>query len=430
MTRRFSLLALLLAAAPALAQEPLPRGPADVIERAREASERPSLPSDHPPLPVERGQPPVTEESVRFALSGIELARAEADASVPRGSISVRVVDQHGAPVSNERIRLGIMRAEGGRSELESATDADGIAQFTGLSVGNEQSYRPSVESEGARVASSPFRLEPDRGHRVELRRLPVTRDARYLLQALASTQLEFRQPGRVRVTQGARLMNPTAHVYVFPEGGTAVQLPQGAMAFQSRATMGDQRVVPTDEGFRLEGSVPPGYHELVWAYDLPLKGDSFELVMPMAFASTMGHRVIVDHVEGMEVDVEEMPDAFAHTLNGKRHLVVERRMRATDPPIETLRVRLSNVPAEGSLRVVAVWISLGLVLLGLASLLTAGRRPLRAAPSRAPEIERLVQAIRALDRERAAGEIGPEYHQRARDEKVAELAELIDATP
>jgi hypothetical protein len=431
--RRFvAAFTLLLVAAPVLAQEPAPpgpSGPAEVMERAREARDAPTLPADHPPLPPGRAEVPVTEESVRLALAGAEMARAEADASVPSGSISVRVVDSHGAPLPNERVRLGIMRAEGGRSELAASTDAQGVALFTGLSTGNEQSYRPSVEAEGARVAANPFRLEPDRGQRVELRRLPVTRDPRYLLQALASTQLEFRQPGRVRVTQGARLLNPTAHVYVFPEGGAAVRLPDGAIAFQSRATMGDQRVVPTDEGFRIEGSVPPGHHELVWAYDLPLRGETFELVMPMAFKTTMGHRVVVDQVEGMKVEVEGMPDAFAHTLSGKRHLIVERRMRATDPPLETLRVRLTNIPTEGSLRSWAVWISIVLVLLGVASLLTARRQPARSSPLREAEMTRLVDDIRVLDRERAAGAIGPEYHQRAREEKVAELAELIDGS-
>jgi hypothetical protein len=430
MTRVALILALLSVALPASAQEPAPRapsGPAEVIERAREAREAPRLPADHPPLPADHPEVPVTEESVRLALSGAETARAQPDSALPPGTISVHVVDQQGAPIQNERVRLGIMRADGGRSEVEATTDAEGVALFTALTTGNEQSYRPSVEAEGARVAANPFRLEPDRGQRVELRRLPVTRDPRYLLQALASTQLEFRQPGRVRVTQGARLLNPTTHVYVFPDEGYTVQLPRGVVAFQSRASMGDQRVVPTDEGFRLEGSVPPGNHELVWAYDLPLTGDTFELEMPMAFKSTMGHRVIVDQVEGMSAEVEGMPDAFAHTMNGKRYLIVERRMRATDPPIETLRVRLTNIPAEGSLRAWAVWISAALVLLGLVSFLTARARPVRSSPMREAEVTRLVGEIRSLDRDRADGSIGPEYHQRAREEKMAELAELID---
>ena len=441
MRRVAILLAALGLSAGALAQAPerAPLGPADVFERERDQRERPALPADHPPLPANRpplpadhppreGGVPVTEESVRAALAGAETARAEPDESVPAGAISVRVVDQRGAPIASEKVRLGIMRADGGRSEREAVTDSEGVATFTELTTGNEQSYRPSVEAEGARVAPSPFRLEPDRGHRVELRRLPTTRDPRFLLQSLASTQLEFRQPGRVRVTQGARLLNPTAHVYVFPEEGHAVSLPSGRMAFQSRASMGDQRIVPTDDGFRIEGSVPPGTHELVWAYDLPLDGDRLDVTMPVAFRTTMSHRVVLDQVEGMKVEVEGMPDAFAHTLNGKRHLVVERRMKATEPPLETLGIHLTGLPSEGPLRAAAVWISALLALLGVVSFVRGGGRQRgEASPAREAAITRLVDDLRVLDRDRAAGTIGPEYHQQKREDAVAELAELLD---
>lgn len=420
---------LLFVAAHVEAQERAPSGPAEVIQRARDAREAPVLPPDHPPVQGE-DEIPVTEESVRRALSGAEIARALADEAVSAGTIAVLVVDHRGAPVAGQKVRVGIMRAEGGRSELEALTDEAGEARFEGLPTGVEQSYRPSIEFDGARAATNPFRLEPDRGMRVELRRLQVTRDPRYLLQTLASTQLEFRQPGRVRVTQGARLLNPTTHAYVFPEGGHAVTLPEGAVAFQTRASMGDQRIIPSEGGFRVEGSVPPGSVELVWAYDLPLSGDTFELRMPMAFRNTMSHRVIVEQVQGMDVAVEGMGGAFTHTLGGKRQLIVERQMRATDPPLETLAIRLTGIPSEGPLRTAAAWISALLALLGVAALFVAKGRAPQGSPIKEAAIARLVEEIRALDREREAGEIGPEYHARTRGEKMAELAELIDEAP
>src|SRR5690606_11222751 len=98
----------------------------------------------------------VTEESVRLAPAGAETARAEPDSSLPAGTIAVSVIDQHGAPVAGERVRVGIMLAAGGRSELEAGTDAEGVAYFRELLTGNEQSYRPSVEADGARVAAAP----------------------------------------------------------------------------------------------------------------------------------------------------------------------------------------------------------------------------------------------------------------------------------
>src|SRR5690606_5654728 len=119
MTRLALLLLFFCLASPVVAQEPerAPSGPAEVMERARDQREGPALPSEHPPLPSSRAaEVPVTEESVRLALAGAETARAEPDSSLPAGTIAVSVIDQHGAPVAGERVRVGIMLAAGGRS--------------------------------------------------------------------------------------------------------------------------------------------------------------------------------------------------------------------------------------------------------------------------------------------------------------------------
>ena len=65
-----------------------PKGPAEVFQRAQEARDAPRLPADHPPIPSDHppvppaakardaGEVEVSEESVREALIGVELAKA------------------------------------------------------------------------------------------------------------------------------------------------------------------------------------------------------------------------------------------------------------------------------------------------------------------------------------------------------------------
>lgn len=420
-----------------------PKGPAEVFQRAQEARDAPRLPADHPPIPSDHppvppaakardaGEVEVSEESVREALIGVELAKAEPDDSVGAGEILVLVLDEDGAPLPGMDVRLGVMVSDGSRRDESATTDESGHARFRELPTGTNQAYRVSIGFDGARVGADPFRLEPDRGYKVLLRRAATTRDARYLLQALASTQIEFRQEGRVRITQGARLFNPTRSIYVFPEGGREIRLPPGFIAFQSRASMSDQRLIPNELGFRVEGSVPPGYHELVWAYDLPLEGSELLIRMPATFPNTMAHRVVSDFVEGMEMEVEGISQVFQHTMGGKRLFIAERRMAATDFPLDELKVRLRGIPDDTAWRRYSMGLAALIVLLGVLGLFIRRGRPREVdAALQNARIAALVEAIRTLDREREAGEIGPEYHAREREELVAEMAEILAARP
>lgn len=425
-----------------------PKGPAEVFQRAQEARDAPRLPADHPPIPADHPPLPpaqtqglggedraddleVSEESVRDALIGVSLASAEPDDSVDPGEILVQVIDEKGAPLAGMDVRLGVMVSDGSRRDQSATTDERGLARFTELATGTNQAYRVSIGFDGARVGADPFRLEPDRGYKAILRRASTTQDARYLLQALASTQIEFRQEGRVRITQGARLFNPTRSVYVFPEGGREIRLPPGFIAFQSRASMSDQRLIPNEHGFRVEGSVPPGYHELVWSYDLPLKGSELLIRMPATFPNTMAHRVVSDFVEGMSMEVEGITQVFSHTMGGKRLFIAERRMAATDFPLDELKISLSGIPDDASWKLYSVGLASLIVLLGLAGFfLRRGRKREVDTALQEARMAELINEVRALDKEREAGEIGPEYHAREREELVAEMAELLAARP
>ncbi|MBW2508175.1 MAG: hypothetical protein JRE81_06065, partial [Deltaproteobacteria bacterium] len=232
-----------------------------------------------------------------------DLVTSVVDEGLPAGTISVQVVDSTNAPAAKQAVSLGIMEQSGGRESAACMTDERGICSFDSLSVDTKHSYRVNVPYEGARYSSMPFRLDPTRGQRVRVVRLPTTGDDRRVFQILGRTMIEFRDD-RAHITQDVRLSNLGDTTYVFPEGGMKIRLPDGFKAFETMAVMTDQQIIATDDGLQIDGSIPPGRANLMWTYDIPVGGTSMTLQQAVPFP-TMEYQVVSDYVDGMTLEVE-----------------------------------------------------------------------------------------------------------------------------
>lgn len=422
-------LGLLLLASPALAQpapeqaappeavpSAAPSGPAEVLGTPR--------PAEGPAAELPPGHAPVSDELLRRALGeGPPIALSQPSAAVPPRTVEVQLVDENGLPLAGVRVRLGSM-VEGRRDERFSVTDGAGRARFTALPEGARIAYRASLDHEGARTVTAPFTLSPDRGQAVFLRRLGTTRSVETLLQRIGQTVIEWKTD-RLHVSQAMDLMNLGDRIVVFGDPGFAVPLPEGFLAFEAQASMNDQRLVPDDQGFRLQGSLPPGRVELRWSFDLPLDGDDIVIRQPIPFDMTAVYRVIVDASAGMSLRVTGFPDARWAESDGRRFLYTEAERSPQDPPFGTLRIRLSGVPAPGPWRYVVLGLSAALVVLGI----VLARRPDRSAQIAREEREQhrraLLEEAGRLAVEHSRGEVGEVYFERERARIVDELAML-----
>ncbi|MBC7170930.1 MAG: carboxypeptidase regulatory-like domain-containing protein, partial [Polyangiaceae bacterium] len=215
-----SLIVLALAANTAIAQPPPPRGPAEVITRAREArearetAEATAVPDEAPSAGVDPDADAMQAHAAR-ALSEPLVASTQPSADVPVGEIWVSVLDVTGEPARGAPVRLGVMGSAGARENKTTETDAQGQARFTALPTGAGQAYRVNVLHEGATYSSTPFRLELDQGHVVRVLRIPVTRDPQAILQWVGGTFLEIKPERRVHVIQQAELVNLGRETYV-----------------------------------------------------------------------------------------------------------------------------------------------------------------------------------------------------------------------
>lgn len=353
--------------------------------------------------------------------------------ALPAGTLRVRVVDGDDRPVTGADVRIGILGSEGARTEKTARTDAEGHATFAELAVGERQAYRVTVPHQGARYGSMPFRLPPRGGIDVVVRRLPVTHDDAHVVLYLGATSIELKDE-RLSIVQQARLVNLDTHTYVFPEGGRLVRLPTGFTAFQVQDSMGDQRVRQSaGEGLRVEGSIPPGEATLLWGFDLPIHGSEMRFTLEVPWRA-FAYRVIADAAPGLTLSVDPMPEPWLHEDGGKRFFVTELQRKVGEPPLSRVRIALMGIPGPGPWRWIAA--ALALVVLVAGAVLARRRAPDRAARTASADARRREILARAVELEalRRAGEIGPEHHAEQSamlvDALAAVLAEEESARP
>lgn len=349
------------------------------------------------------------------------LAEATENRAVPAGTVVVTVLTREGTPIANADVNLGIMRQDGQRDRRPTRTGSDGVARFEGLATGTTQAFRVNVPHEGALYSTTPFRLGPDAGYDVRVTRLPITHDARSLLQLLGFVSVEFRE-NRAHITQQSRLMNLAQDTYVFPQEGMIIALPAGATSPQVEAVMTDQHLVPSARGLKLTGSLPPGVVTLTWSYDVPMRGDRFAVDVASPFRTYI-HRVVTDAPQGSHLRVEGFPEPTEAREEGHRLYVTQRELGPEDPLVTALHIELTDLPGPGPVRWIAI--GAGLFVLGLIALFS-GRSTRKAQPAISTNQDELVRAIAALDEEHASGKIGPQFHQTRRAELIDALAQVL----
>lgn len=435
--------AILWGVAPAFAQEtPPPTGPAQIINRSGEArqqaqlrnspaqtaaapeatvsetapaSPEPSRQAGHDPHAGVDGAPPVDRLPMNSAVETPELRP---------GTIRVRVLDGANQPVAKARVQLAVMQGMGARTTVDGATDETGVAVFAGLSVGEGQAYRVNVLHEGAKYSSNPFRLPVNAGYDVMVRQLDTTRDLAEVVLYIGATSVELHDE-RLKIVQQARLVNVGQRTYVFPDKGQFIPLPPGFLAFSAQDTMTDQKVTPVDgKGLRIDGSLAPGQATLTWGFDLPRDGSEATFSIPIPWRN-YAYRVLVDAAQGMTLEVDGMPPPQLVEHDGHRLLVTETQAQPNQPMLKQVSIRLHGIPGAGPAR----WVALALALLGLAvGLLAAFRNSSGESTARATadRKQELALAVARLDRELAAGEVGPEFHTEERTRLIDELSSLL----
>ena len=349
---------------------------------------------------------------------------ARQDASLSAGTIAVEVVDEMDSPAAQTDVRVGVMYQDGKREEKHCTTNTEGYCEIPALATGTAQSYRVKVSHNGATFASTPFRLDPERGHRARVRRLGTTQDSEAVLMVMGRAMIEF-ENDKARITQEAQLANIRSEAYVFPQEGLFVALPEGFGAFDSRKVMTDQRVVPEEGGMRLYGSIAPGPVKLTWAYSLPFSGSKLELNLPVPFTA-VEYQVISDAIGDLTLNVDGFPEARSHEGRSRQFLVTSLRPKRMAAPLDVIDIVITGIPTGVWLPRVALGLGLAMLLMGLLWIVRPADRSTFLARARARRRSELLDEAQVLEQERADGDVGERYYANRNREIVNELAELL----
>ena len=441
-----ALLAALLAAAPAGAQDAAVTGDAAVavsVDAAVRAAPGPvdptqPLPPGHPAM---GGGDPHMGGGVDPAVRRASLPQsfAEESAGVPEGTIIVRVVDTQGAPVEGAPVRLGAMREGERDAPREARTDRDGMAMFQGLTRGGNIAYRASTELDGAKFGALPFQLGSSAGYRVQLVRYDVEHEGRGVLLWDSRTEMRFRDD-RLMVVQRLRLANlsalalgdqqPVPRAYV-PRDGMRFELPHGYTAFTSQPSMNDLRLTTEGDVAVLRGSIPPTLSEpieVVFQFQMKLSGGdvALRLGMPIPVVNAL---IAVEAPRGLTLNVDGMPPAEARESNGEKILLTGLSRQPSDAPLRAIAIHLNGIPSPaGPARPIATGATALLVLGGLFTALRRGNTTTgkRTRADIEAERDRALAEGAELARRHATGDVGPETYARRRRELTVWLSTLL----
>ena len=428
---------------PAAAPEGMPAGHPDVAPKRPDVAPAPAgeaplgeapvqaLPGDQDDEQAPVGGDPHAGTEGAPPLARRPMATAEPNADIPAGAVRVRVLDASDQPVPDATLQLGTMTAQSGRSATPGKTGPDGSFTFTDQPTGEKQAYRVNVLHQGAKYSSMPFRLPPDRGYDVMIRRLDTTTDPKEVVLYVGATSLELKDE-RLKIVQQARIVNIGSKTYVFPPDGLLVKLPPDMLVFQGEDVMTDQHMrEDKGKGLRITGSIPPGEVTLTWGFDVPQTASEADFSFDLPWV-TFAYRVLADAAPGMTLEVDGMPPAELHADNGRRFLVTEIMKRVGETPLRKVNIHLKNIPGPGPLRYVAVGLALLLVIGGVV-LVRSSEGSRRAAPVAAiatrdleQEKARLLDRARTLEQEHERGDIGPEFHREALQDLEEQLAAVL----
>jgi hypothetical protein len=355
------------------------------------------------------------------------------DPSSPPGTITVDLFDADNRPVAGEVVTLGVLInsiAKGdSRKHFQLTTNDQGRVVFAGQEVASNIAYRVSSGFQGGSFAALPFQLEQAKSMHVVLHVYPVTHDLKQtMVVAEAMLAAEVRDD-RIQLEEVLKFYNLGRTAWQ-PEN-VLLRLPEGFTAFNTQASMSDQRVEEAQGAATLRGTFPPGQHTVDFRWQVPWSGEQdldFEVGLPPHVAAA---RVMMPAASDVTLVATGFPPAVIRRDDrGLKFLVTERQMRPDDPRLTSLSIGIHGLPTPGPGRLIAALVAASAVALGLR--LAFGRPTSPEGDSKTPSArsalarDALLDELTELERARMSGDVGPKTYERARSEIVDALAHTL----
>ena len=320
---------------------------------------------------AEGGAPAAGGEQRPFAL-GATAGSATEDASLPVGTLEVRLRDEAGAPIANHSVLLGMVNKQGEVESRRGKSDNDGLVRFTGLPAGKSTGYAAVIEWRGLRLNTSPFAMPEVGGARAEIRALARTADPSVvtigtggrLVVQLNEDQLQFLEFLPLENTSD-RMFDPGPGAFEIPlprefagaqpqENERKVEVRQGhGIAVHGAIVPKRMQLAATDADRRAE--------EVVFGFVLPYHDDTLDFSQPVPNGIGGFTLITEQKVAGLTVSGPGVGAREERTLGGRKYWV----MPVTPVPAGgAITFTLSGLPSNASWgRTFVFWVSIALFL-------------------------------------------------------------------
>ncbi len=346
------------------------------------------------------------------------------------GTVTVRLFRERiGNNVANHPVTLEV--PQGPRT---ATTDAQGRAEFGGLTPG--QTVRVRAEVEGEALESQEFQIAPQGGTRVALIAGIAAAAAREDAAAAEAAKQPAR-PGVVVLGNQSRVIiefqddNLTvfyildivnaARTPIDTGSPIVIDLPadaRSASLLEGSSQLGSIR----SDNLVITGPFPPGSTSLQLAYQLPWRGSSVEIhqTWPVAMDDVF---VAVEKVGGLTLSSPQIAQQQEGQASGQTFIMgVGPRLN----PGQAMTLTLAGLPNRGTwMRDIGVGLA-GLILaLGLWAALAARQARVAHTESFASQREALFGELVALERRHARGSVDPATYDDRRSELLLELEQV-----
>ena len=281
---------------------------------------------------------------VSAALAGGFVAHAQEATTVVEGRVVNASSD--GGSVGGLVVTLHEVTTEG-RQELEAMTEPDGRFSFDEVLFDSESAYGVSVIYQdafyGMDLDISKWPPDP-----VELTVYESSSDDGALAVSSASVLFAGASPetGTISAMEIVNLVNSGDQTYVPGPGVMDLLrfgLPSGASGLRVETSLVGATHIQVDRGFALVASVPPGSHEVMYAYEFPYSGAETAFERSVRYGAE-NLRVMTPE-DAMDLAADSLGEARTVTIGEIRYRLIEATGLAPGTPVS---VTLSGLPQPG----------------------------------------------------------------------------------
>jgi hypothetical protein len=313
-----------------------------------------------------------------FAL-GSTTGSAKPEASLPKGVLEVKVVDEGGRPVPGHPITLGAVDQTNKVTTRHATTDGQGVARFEALPMGKTTGYAAVTDWHGMHIGTEPFAMPEDSGARAEIHALARTNDPSVITIGEGARIVLRMREDTLQVLEMLPLENKSDKMFDPGPGAIEIPLPQGFTG--ADAGQSERKIeVRQNHGVAVHGTISPkgalggadaksAGNEVQFGFVMPYEGDSKEIAQAMPTGIGL-FTLIVEQIPGLEVTGPGIGAKEQRELGGVKYWVMPGQ---PIPPGGTLRLTVTGLPSlDHTGRTVAGALTLGLLALAL----IYGRRP------------------------------------------------------